>query len=83
MTITENKQRIHLIGKSDTSVIRSQGSRGALIEVVCLLLFYTTATLFQLYSGGDMMYEMRRRKPEPTCLPTQWIFNLPHHVGMV
>ena len=32
---------------------------------------------------GDMMYEIRRRKPEPTLLPTQGIFNLPHHVGMV
>ena len=30
-----------------------------------------------------MMYVMRRRKPEPTLLPTQWIFNLPHHIGMV
>ena len=30
-----------------------------------------------------MMYEMRRRKPNPTLLPTQGIFNLPHYVGMV
>ena len=30
-----------------------------------------------------MMYEMRRRKPEPTLLPTQGTFNLPHHIGMV
>ena len=29
------------------------------------------------------MYEMRRRKPEPTLLLTQGIFNLPHHIGMV
>ena len=29
-----------------------------------------------------MMYEMRRRKPEPTVLPIQGIFNLPHHIGM-
>ena len=47
---------------------------------VCL--FYTIATVFQLYHGGDMMYEMRRRKSEPTLLPTQVIFNLPHHIGM-
>ena len=47
-----------------------------------LLLFYTIATVFQLYHSGDMMYEMRRRKPEPTLLVTQWIFNLPHHIGM-
>ena len=30
-----------------------------------------------------MMYEMRRRKPGPTLIPTQEIFNLPHHTGMV
>ena len=28
----------------------------------CLLLFYTIATVLQLYHGGDMMYEMRRRE---------------------
>ena len=48
-----------------------------------LLLFYAIATAFQLYHGSDMWYEMRRRKPEPTLLATQAIFNLPHHVGMV
>ena len=37
----------------------------------------------QLYHGGDMMYEMRCRKPEPTPLPAQRFFNLPHHIGMV
>ena len=26
--------------------------------VVCLLLFYAIASVFQLYYGGDMMYEM-------------------------
>ena len=36
----------------------------------------------QLYHGGDMMYEMRKLKPEPTLLPTQGNFNLPHHIGM-
>ena len=30
-----------------------------------------------------MMYEMRRRKPKPTLLPTQEIFNLLHNIGMV
>ena len=49
----------------------------------CLLLFYTMATLFQLYRGSDMMYEMKRRKPDPTLLPTHGIFNLQHHIGMV
>ena len=38
---------------------------------------------FQLYLGGDMMYEMSRRKPEPTHLPTQAIFNLEHNIGMI
>ena len=51
--------------------------------LVCLLLFNATATVFQLHHGGDMMDEMRRRKPKPTHLPTQEIFNLPHDIGMV
>ena len=39
--------------------------------------------MFQLYHGNDMMYEMRRRKPEPTILLTPGIFNFQHHIGMV
>ena len=42
------------------------------------MLFYAIATVLQLYHGGDMMHEMRRR-----ILPTQGICNLPHHIGMV
>ena len=38
-----------------------------------LLFFYAIATVFQLYLGGYMMYEMRGRKPDPTLLPTQGI----------
>ena len=56
------------------------------VLVACLfdlLLFYVRATVFQLYHDGNMMHEMRRRKPELTLLPTQEIFNLPHHIGMV
>ena len=45
------------------------------------MLLYAVAMVFQLYDGGYMMYEMRR--PVPTLLPTQGIFNLPHHIGMV
>ena len=36
-----------------------------------------------LYHGSDMMDEMRRRKPKPTLLLIEGIFNLPHHIGMV
>ena len=39
--------------------------------------FYAITTVFQLYHGSDMVYEMKRRKPELTLLPTQRIFNLP------
>ena len=60
----------------------SNRDHGAFI-IVCLLLFYATATIFQLYHGGDMMYEIRRRNPEPTQLLTQGNFNLPQHIGMV
>ena len=49
--------------------------------VLLLVLFYAIVTVFQLYHAGDMMYDMTRRKPEPTLLLTQRIFNLPHHVG--
>ena len=47
------------------------------------LLFYAIATVFQSYHGGDMMYEMRRRKTEHTRLPILGICNLPHHISMV
>ena len=52
-------------------------------EFVCLLLLYTIAIVFQLFHDNDMMYEMRRRKPDSTLLPTKGIFKLLHHVGMV
>ena len=29
------------------------------------------------------MYEMKRRKPEHTLLPTEGIFNRPYYIGMV
>ena len=48
---------------------------------VCLL--YAIATMFQLYHGGDIMYEMRRRKPESTLLQTQRIFSIAHYIGNV
>ena len=57
-----------------------------LFAAFCLffVLFYAITAVFQLYHGGDMMYEMRRGKPEPMLLPTRGIFNLPHHIeGMV
>ena len=41
------------------------------------------ATVFQLYLGSDMMYEMMSRKPEPSFLQTPEIFNLPDHIGQV
>ena len=53
------------------------------IEFKVCFVVYAIATVFQLYNGSDMMYEMRRRKLEPTLLPTQEILNLPHHKGMV
>ena len=48
-----------------------------------LCLFYAIETGFQLYHGGDIMYEMRTRKHETILLPIQGIFNLPHHIGLV
>ena len=46
------------------------------------LLFYTIATVFQLYHADDMIYEMTRRKPKTKPLLTHEIFNLPHHTGI-
>ena len=52
-------------------------------EMFVCLLFYTRATVSQLYHGGDMIYEMTRRKSEATLLQTQGIFDHPHCIGMV
>ena len=46
------------------------------MSINCLLLLCAIATVFQLYHSADMVYEMRREKPEPRFLPTQQIFNL-------
>ena len=43
-----------------------------------LLLFYALATVFQLHHGGDMIYEGRRRKPDPTLLLIQGIIPYRH-----
>ena len=48
--------------------------------VLGMKLRQVIATVFQLYYGNDMIYEMRR-KPEPTL--SQGIVNHPHHIGMV
>ena len=53
----------------------------AAVHMFVYLLFYATTTVFQLFHGGNMMYEMRR-KPEPSLLPTMGIFNFPHQIGM-
>ena len=37
-----------------------------LTSFVSVLLFYVIAAGFQFYLNGDMMSEMRRRKPKPT-----------------
>ena len=49
--------------------------RGCGTSLVCLL--YAKATVFQLYHGSDITYEMKRRKSTPTLLLTQGIVNLP------
>ena len=52
------------------------------VNYVLFWFIYTMATEFQLYLGGDVMYEMRRTTPEPTLLQTQALkdsLNLPKH----
>ena len=48
-----------------------------------LMLFHATGTVFQCYIGDDMVYELRKRKPESSILSIQGIFNLLHHIGTV
>ena len=55
----------------ESYVISTKSSMIQDVCFVCLMLFYALARVFQLYHGGDMIYEMKRRKPEPTLLPTQ------------
>ena len=62
-------------------VMYEAGLHGCGTSPVCLLC--AIATVFQLYHDGGMMNEMSRRKPESTLLPTEGLFNLPHHIGMV
>ena len=50
------------------------------IGKIQILLFYAIAIVFQLYLDGDLMHEMRRRKPEPTLTQTQGIFKLLQHM---
>ena len=55
----------------------------SMLKVCLLLLFYAITTFVQLYHGGDMMFEMMRKKPKRKRLQTQGIFNLPRHIGMI
>ena len=50
--------------------------------VTQLFMVVGQARFVCLYYGSDIMYQMRRRKPKPTHLPTQGIFNLSHHIDM-
>ena len=53
------------------------------VFVCYCFIWWQQTTVFQLYHGSNMMNEMRTRKSKPTLLPTQWIFNLAHHTGIV
>ena len=64
-------------------VKRAISSLGRFGTVCLFVVVIRQATVFQLYHGGDMMYKMRRTKPERTLLQTQGIFNLPHQIGIV
>ena len=73
--MTENLCRVLIL----ESIVYVHQSKVAELKFVVVLHI----TVFQLYQDGDVVYEMRRRKPEPTPLPTQRILNLPHHIDMV
>ena len=81
---TISRKTVHVCDQDIKSGCRSEVLQGnCKRNVHWLLLFYAMATVFQFYHCGDMMYEMRRRKSEPTLLPTQGIFNFPHHIGII
>ena len=50
-------------------------------------LFSARFILCMAISLNSLVFTIRRqlvnRKPEPTLLPTQWIFNFPHHIDMI
>ena len=71
-----------LIFESVNYAYRYSSPENSPIYINSLLLYCAIATVFQLYIDGDMMYEMRR-KPKPTLLLTQRIFNLPYPIGTV
>ena len=48
-------------------------------ELCLFSVVFNIAMLFQLYHDGDMIYEVRRRKLEPTVLLHQGIFTPPPH----
>ena len=50
---------------------------GVMKRFICLLLLFY-ATVFQLDHGSDMMYEIKRRKPEPTFDRLKGSFNPPN-----
>ena len=57
-TMSKYKQKLFKIG---INCVGRGSIAHCLSMLVCLLLFYAIATVFQLYLGDDMMYEMRRR----------------------
>ena len=57
-----------------TTNIGIQWEKRKSFVLFCLVLFYAIATVFQLYQGSDMRYEMRSRNPDPTLLPIQGMF---------
>ena len=65
-----------------TSLVVQRGVK-QVVGQARLVLFYAIATVFQLYHSHHFMYQIRRRKPEPTLLQTQGLFNVPQHIGMV
>ena len=50
--------------QAELQAYRAYVNQGWSVTGVCLL-FYAIATVFQLYHGGDMLYEIRR-KTKPT-----------------
>ena len=83
------KQQVHDVNNEFLN--NHSSAAGWMVDCVCVtyashivvVLHHSTRFQLDLYIGSDMMYEIMKRTPEHTFFPTNRIFNLPHHIGMV
>ena len=78
--------RVSLCGGITCWWLDTYSSDEDLHALFALFLLYHIPTVFPLYILVEIWcgpYVMMFRKPEPTLLLNQGIFNLPHHISMI